>query len=366
MKKVLAVILCAVMLFCTVPFTAGAVETIPIEEDYVFTASNELESGKTYIIADGKTATVPENLTLYVPEGTVLFVEKGATLKVLGSITTLSGGNVTVDGNVYQAERIRGEGIMQAQVRFPALADVALTNKIAVSYACSTNGNNYEDLSGTLTFTNVSDNGGYIYMPLNSYVYLKAVIREPDAAFNKFDDSLFDVFFNNVGIPFVQGSHNFTLSTAGDISYEQWTTENDYLSTFKIYLPSADGYEVYGRNGEQTASGQTVNLKYGQSFSFRVEIDPDYDLSPYEVYIYNGYGWLGLETENPSLKDIAPATPDEYGYYTINDIKGDTTVYVIGVVENGTINMVGNIIEMIRNIFSMIMSFFNQIIAMFK
>jgi hypothetical protein len=96
----------------------------------------------------------------------------------------------------------------------------------------------------------------------------------------------------------------------------------------------------------------------------KVEIDPEYDMSAYEVYIYNGYGWTNLDPSQ-DLADIEPAKPDEYGYYTIGEVKGEHTVYVVGVVANETLLMVGNILDMVKNIFEMIGAFFAEILAFF-
>ena len=95
-----------------------------------------------------------------------------------------------------------------------------------------------------------------------------------------------------------------------------------------------------------------------------VEKHPEYDMSAYEVYIYNGYGWTNLDPSQ-DLADIEPAKPDEYGYYTISEVKGEHTVYVVGVVANETLLMVGNILDMVKNIFEMIAGFFAEILAFF-
>ena len=137
-----------------------------------------------------------------------------------------------------------------------------------------------------------------------------------------------------------------------------------FLNTYRIDLPNKEGYTVYGREGEVGATDQTVYLKYGKPFSFRVEIDPAYDKSPYKVYIVSGYGWTNMDTDT-ILKDLQPAQPDSDGYYTIPSVESDYTVFVIGVIENATVEKVGGIFEQVKSIFEMIRKFFAQFLAMF-
>lgn len=364
MKKFLSVLLSVIMLVCCIPFAASAEGTVTFDTTGVFAASDQLVTGNNYVILSGVTMTVPSNLTLYLPTGAKLYVEQGGRLVVNGSIITVSGSQLYVDGTVTGASNISGQGDCYAQLRFPALADVGLAGRISVSYAFSESGSAYDNLNGTLTYTAVPDAGSKVYLPLNQYAFIKAVITEPDTLVDKYDDALMNVSINGVGVPYAQGSHNVKIENAGDISYSRWVSDDAFLNTFSIYLPTGEGYTVYGREGEQSALGETVKLKYGQPFSFKVEIEPEFDMSTYEVYIYNGYGWTNLDTTE-LLKDIEPAKPDEYGYYNIPKVEGDTTIYVIGVVKNSTLTLVGDILDMIRNVFEMIKSFFEQLFGVF-
>lgn len=372
MKKTLSVILAVIMAVCCLPFAAIAEEP-PTEftKSASFESSNQLESGKIYRIVSGVEMTVPAGLTLYVPSNSKLFVEEGARLRVLGNIKTLDTSQLYIDGTLINAENVGGSGEILAQFRFPSLASQGLmkddgTPRIKVSYAFSTSGNAYDDQKNPLSFTSVPDGGMEAYVPLNQYIYIKAHIIEPDETNDvKFDDAKMSVSANGVGVPYTQGAHIMKVGTSIDVAYGTWTTDDDFLSTYKIHLPSGAGYTVYGRTGEHSEVGETVYLKYGQSFSFKVEVEPEYDMSKYEVYIYNGYGWTDLDTDT-LLKDVPPAKPDEYGYYNIDCIKGDTTVYVIGMVKNSTITLVGDILSMIRSIFETIKALLDQFVGMFK
>lgn len=368
MKKTFAVILSIVMLLCCIPFAANAAEQINYTANHKFESSSDLVSGNTYIVNEGVTLTVPSDLTVYIPTGAILRINEGAKLNVLGQLVVLDGGSLFVEGFLYGASNVtvNGTGTALCELRFPALDTTSgLVGKdgkakINVSYGSSENGNIYEDQQGTVVFNGVPSSGTSIMAPLNQYIYIKADIVEPDLTYDKYDDSLMNVYFNGVGVPYTQGSHHTLLTTSGDISYSKWVRDDDFLNTFNIYLPTGEGYTVYGREGEQSADGETIKLKYGQSFSFKVEIDPEFDMSSYEVYIYNGYGWTDLDTST-LLKDIAPAKVDEYGYYHIDEVKGEHTIYVVGVVKNETLLMIGDILDMIRNVFEMISAFFAEL-----
>ena len=373
MKKTLSVLLTVIMAVCCFPFAAFAEETDTVfSKSGSFEASNQLVSNTTYRIDNGVTMTVPSGMTLYIPSGTKLYVEEGAKLVVNGNIVSLDNSQLYVDGVLVGAANVGGSGECYAQFRFPSLKDQGLTKKdendaprIKVSYATSTNGNAYEDQQNPLSYIDIPVTGAKAYIPLNQYIYIKAHIIEPDEKNDvKFDDALMNVYANGVGVSYTQGAHIMKVGNAADITYGNWTTDDDFLSTYKIYLPSNKGYTVYGRNGEHSEIGETVYLKYGQSFSFKVEVEPEYDMSQYEVYIYNGYGWTDLDTDT-LLKDVAPAKPDQYGYYNIDFVKGDTTVYVIGIVKNETITLVADILSMIRSIFETIKAFFEQFAGIF-
>lgn len=370
MKKTLAIVLSMVMLLCCIPFSVASAATVTFDESGMLGSSTEFTSGTEYIIPSGVIMEIPSGNNLYIPTGVTLTVKEGGRLDVNGSIVVLSGGKLKVEGKLNGASSVavNDGGSATALIRFANLNTIgglveSGKSKINVSYGYSSSGNIYEDLEGSIVYSTVPVAGMKAEVPINQYLYIKAEIVEPDPTYDKFDDSLMNVYLNGVGVPYAQGTHHTLVTTSADVSYSSWINDEQFLNTFNIYLPTGEGYTVYGREGEQSADGETVKLKYGQHFSFKVEIDPEYDMSSYEVYVYNGYGWTNLDTST-LLKDIAPAVPDEYGYYHINEIKGEHTIYVVGVVKNETLLMVGDILDMVRNIFEMITEFFKELVAL--
>ncbi len=404
MKKILAIILSLVMLLCCVPFSASAADepasnhviwdkdhTIEAaayicsnckhsSEKWTETCANCKQTGTidglqysvllsnvNYTLKTGNVLTIAPDVTAVLPLNSTLVIETGATLRIYGELVVQ--GQLRIDGLVEGSgsEKIRVDktmGSALAAVRFPSLASQGLNGRIDVSYGVSATGDPYSDLQEGFKFESVNDTGETVYVPLNQYIYVKAAIKEPEPAYDKFDDSLMKVYVNNVPQNYGQGSYCFKVVSSSNLSYSPWTSDYDFLSTFEVLLQSGEGYTVYGREGEQSAPGETVKLKYGQTFAFKVELDPEYDMSVYEVYIYNGYGWTNLDPSQ-DLADIEPAKPDEYGYYTIENVKGPHTIYVAGVVANETLLMVGNILDMVKNVFEMISAFFAEILALF-
>ena len=365
MKKVLAILLTVCMMFAFVPFFAFAEDTVILTQDNM-PANYYLISYTDYFVEAGEVITVPADATLQVVNSCKLTIQEGATLNILGNVIVHEGGQLIVDGNITNADKITNRGSAVAKINFPNLESVGLNGIINVSYAVSYSGSAYDDIDpNTLSYTPVSAEGESVYLPLNQYVYFIAHIIEPNASRDKFDDALMKVRLKGVEIPYTQGNHHTLLTVAGDISYSQWTNDNDFLNTYRIDLPNnKEGYSVYGREGEASATDMTVYLKYGKPFSFRVEIDPAYDKSPYKVYIVSGYGWTNMDTST-ILQDLEPATPDANGYYTIPSVESDYTVFVMGVIKNETVEKVGGIFEQVKSIFEMIRKFFAQLLGMF-
>lgn len=406
MKKIISVILCAVMLLCMVPAAAFA-ENKDFTPTDVFTSSNQLESNNTYNIVSGLAMEVPAGFTLYVPANATLNVKSGASLEIKGNVVVLmdgqlnveegavltvsgalnieAGGNFEVSGTVKGASKVTADKAANAKVNvvFPALSEYMLDGKVEVSYL--SNPEAYADITQADGFKTVPDGGDSFAVDFNDYLYVKAHIIEaandsgsPDAGRDKYDDALLKVTLNDIGIPYASGVYYTQIGTASTIGYSYWKNEDDFLTTKLISFPTGEGYEVIGRDGE-TAGDSGLKVKYGQPFSFRVEIDEAYDMSDVKVYVYNGYGWLkinpnqaadeelpGIPEDIKLLSGIPAAQPDADGYYTIKRVTGDITISVVGVVKNETINLIGNILDTIRNIFNLLKEFFESIFSGFK
>lgn len=374
MKKTISILLALIMLLSCSPvllgvaFADGTIYTFDASGNFT---DDNLLNGCIYKIPDGVTMTVPDNFSLHIPLNCTLLVEEGGTLKIedkgeiLISGNETSYGTLTVEGTIIGAEgnhiSTGNYGLAQARVRFPSLVSAGLKDCIDVWYATSKSGNAYENVTPDFTYTKVSEDGAVVYLPLNQYFYVKAdIIKDNDYANIKYDDGKMNVFLNRVPIEYAAESHRTLLVDAGVISYSSWTRDDDFLKSYRITLPTGTGYTVIGRDGEE---GEAV-IKYGQPFSFRVEIDEDYQMSgsTLEVYIYNGYGVVNYDFNDPNQGTIRPSTPDASGYYTIPAVVNDYTIYVSMLsIDDGMVTKLGGILQTIRSVFEMIINFFRQI-----
>lgn len=378
MKKTISVLLALIMLLSCSPVLLGVafaddstLVTFPESREFEFEPMNELLSGYNYVIPDGVTMTVPVGKTLYVPNSCTLTVQRGGELVLAeengqyGEIIVSQSGNLTVDGTIVGAEHVTGSGIRQAQIRFPSLAQVGLKDTdqsyVRVWYATSTSGNAYENITPGFSYLRVPDEGADIYCPLNTYLYIIAdIVKDGDELNKKYDDSLMNVYLNRVSVDYAGESHRTYLQSAGDITYSGWTNDDAFLRTYRVSLPSGTGYTVYGRDGEEG----TAYVKWGKPFAFRVEVDDDYQMSSttMDVYIYNGYGIVNYDYNNPNQGTTTPSTPDASGYYYIPAVDSDMTVYVSMLsITDEQVTKVGGILQTVRSIFEMIINFFRQI-----
>lgn len=374
MKKVLSVLLAVVMMLSGVSVLAFAEDTVVEVSDADLSAlvNYALPSGINAVVKSGKTLTVPADKNLIVSVGSTLLVEQGASLDVKGQVSVQEGASLKIAGRVTNANKIacdtQGEAV--AEVRFPNLADFALSDKVYIKYAFGYTGGSTDDLTG-LEWHNVPQTEAVsVWAPLNQYFYINAHIIEPPEIsqydkMGKYDDSKFNVWINDVEMPYTQDQHSIKLLFSGDIRYSIWDTDDTFIAERKISLRSGEGYTVYSRDGRTSANDGIVYIKYGQPFSFRVDIDDEYNMSAYSVYVVKGFSLLEFDP-NAVLDDSLKVQPDKDGYYMINPVEGDYSVFVLGVVKNETVEKVSNIFEMVKNIFEMIAKFFRQFLDMFK
>ena len=376
MKKVLAVLLSIVMVFTCGAFLAFAEET-PIEvydENVASVLVNYATlSGKTYKVPAGKSLTVPAGTNLLIAQGSTFLVENGGALIVNGNAAVQANASLKVAGRLGNPQNVTADtqGEAVAEIRFPNLQDLGIADKVYVSYAFGYTGGATDDLTGNLEWhTLPQTEATSVWAPVNQYLYVKAHIIDPGElaggdSLGKYDDAKFGVWINDVPVPYTQDQHSILVGTSGDITYSSWPSDDPFIAERLINLRSGEGYTVYSRDGRTSANDGKVYIKYGQPFSFRVEIDDEYDMSVYHVYVVKGTSFLNFDPD-AILDDSLEVYPDKDGYYVINPVEGDYTVFVLGVIKNETVEKVSNIFEMVKNVFEMIAKFFRQFFDMFK
>ena len=262
-------------------------------------------------------------------------------------------------------------------------------------------------------YSSINGSAAVIAVPLNQYLFAQSYITDATGAKSKkYDSTVISMYLENVAMDHYGAMNRAKITTAGAVSYKmrkvinttgavridyvKWDNDDDFLSTFRIYLPTGTGYSVFGRlddssAGVISADGQTVRLKYGRPFEFRLQIDEKYSQSDYHVYLIKTYAWNDDVYTDASFAEMAAAqkdlepemrfvwdfddlpsdgvpglSVDAHGYYHIDSVTDEYTVFVTGVAENETIEFAGGLMETLRNIFDAFKRFFEMILNFFK
>ena len=391
MKKVLAVLLSIVMVLSCCAVLAYAEDAVTYDYEIYDGHLDGISdystlSGKSYIVPEGKTLTVPAGTDFLMLQNSTVYVAPTGALQVNGGLVVRANASLKVAGRLGGAANVtvdtQGEAV--AEVRFPNLQNLGLADKVYVSYAYGYTGGSTDDLTGNLEWHTLPQTEATpVWAPLNQYLYVKAHIIDPGElaggdSLGKYDDAKFGVWLNDVPVTYTQDQHSILIVTSGDITYSKWPSDDPFIAERQINLRGGEGYTVYSRDGRTSANEGLVYIKYGQPFSFRVDIDDEYSMSAYSVYVVKGTSFMNFDPdaildnsmrvddktkENPS---IYGAYKDKDGYYVIPKVEGDYTVFVLGVIKNETVEKVSNIFEMVKNVFEMIAKFFRQFFDMFK
>ncbi len=432
MKKTMSVILAALLLVCCLPFSVFAEETIVPADTYASAHNYVLNNANpVYTVEAGKTFTVPEGITLYIDQGATL--EVYGTLNAEGSVIS-RGGKLLLKldtekgtyGKLVQSEDGHVGGNDPTNYR----AEVVFSNKNLdeytvyehhignVKYTCSKNGSSYADVlaydpgddSNANDDPDYSDATPYAALNynvptevlINQYLTFKMDILDEKGSNKKYDANKLVFKFNDVNVKNAQNVNQVYVTTAGVISFagsKSWN-EDTFLRTFRIYIPSGTGYSVYGINGEVSAETETVRLKYGTDFTFRVDIDSEYSRSETEreIYLINTYQFVpsrysatlaemagaGSDWNDVSFYDTEGKYPcvlkfkdsdgsdgklfiDENGFCHIPGeyINCECSIAVTGVAKNETITFAAKIVNMLRSIVDQIRDFFEYLATLF-
>ena len=367
MKKILSLLLAAVMVFGVLPVTVLAADAAPVEitaETYADSSSVTLGGGKDYKLLAGERAVIEANQTWTVTAGSTLYVygylDVKGTLIVNGYVTAINSGEVTAkcwaEGSTYQCGKIvNSKNVCGnetetakryfAEVYFPSVAGYNGFNdpshKLRVRYLASRTGSEYDYLLSDLYYEKLQsmpgDNDprepkwyfadvyssadynsstGVLRVPLNQYLYVTFDFLAGGVPTKKYDGDRMAILFNRAAILSEQGVCTRYIDSAGVIDFlpkvlvgtpgAAYTTWKDsyFLRQERIYIPTGEGYSTFGVNGEISADDQTVRLNYGDEFLFRLTIDEKYSDSVYSVYLVQSYRWNERNHED-TLENLA-------------------------------------------------------------
>lgn len=372
MKKVISILLCALLLIGSFAFSVSAEETRNTvaygnadgsKAEIQYSADwGDFTNNTDYVIRSGCTFVIPSGLHLAVPVTSTLTVEEGAALYINGSLNVM--GEAHIYGKLDATESgLTGQQNVLCYVSFPDLTGSLLAEKIQVKCYKSNESEDYGDINVSFdNYLSVYSNGtvqsynsNLLPVPYNTFLYIRVFINEAQGE-DRYDDKLVVVKCNGVAIPFAQNGCPIQVTTGSEITFGNWVNDSAYYNTYIVELPEGEGYTVYGRNGE---IGK-VTLKYGQSFSFRVELEEEFNKSDYAVYVYNGLGFTNLDKDD-LLEGIEPAVADAEGYYTIDSVTGNYSISVQGVVSNQMLDIFSQVFNVLKQVWETVMQIFNEL-----
>ncbi len=423
MKKITALLLCLLMTlsFASVAFAAADTIEGTIVGDTVLTNDSQVLSGTTLTIEAGATLTVARSTELAVT-GSLIIKDGGAldvngSLTVTGAITVEAGGTldnkngVTVvagsgsiinDGFFVNAKNVTvsGRAIFKHKVTFGAYNDAnSFDGLLEVRYASTDNIDADEQ-----NFTLAAEDGTTSTYVYNGY-YLLVQAHLDDSRLNNdkygangFDDSREEIYFNGSKITNYTGlsheviggvdssyegkyAYSLPITTAGDVDYEPISlTDESFksrLTRYTVMLPSKDdSYKVVRTDGQ---SGN-LEVKAGDSLSFKVEVYEGYKQSDIKVYAYDTLKWTDFTTDeiislagdiDSGVYEFDPSQKQFYldtstGIYKISDVQSNYKVIVVGIVSDKMIDIFSSVMDLVQRLIETFKDVFEQLSALFQ
>lgn len=315
MKKLISVLLIAVLLIASVPFvvTADTIDTdidvdTTISGDGIIPADKIITLTKTLIIAPGASLTVYGQLKIGF--GGSIIVD--GTLNVYGKVTNVAGADPVV----------RGQGVIMNAVTLPG-SKPGLYTVYKMTYDPILKIYHEEEVATSTTYL-VESGGEFAF---------NVKMLQP-----QHDPVTFPVKANGMTVYNEAGYFKVT----GIVEPINFTFGDPQIKIFKVRLPKGEGYIVAARGQAGVPDSEVtdvVYIKYGEDLEFTLRINENYDKSSnIQVYV------------NGNL-----VVPDAYGYYRVPALGTDgATSYqidVFGVVSNELSDTLTAVIQLFKNIF---------------
>lgn len=366
MKKVLSLALAVILAFACIPVAFATDYTDKIAGSVTLGAGDVL---RDVVIEASAVVNIPETVNVIIPSGSTVVVNgiinNNGTITNRGTLIVNSTvnnavGTITNEGSIRNKANIYlGEtGVLQTKVIVPDTPAADPDHPFHVRVA-----------------SNVVTEDEFFAKPENYYgaadVGANTYVRDGDSLYftldfekEKIDPDKFVVNANGVRVFRDRGAYK--LTPAGDAITVSWGdyVEKNLIKKIKINLPYGEGYRVvaYGTTLEQATEEniEYVYVDYGSSVSFRIDVFEGWQNSVVTLTV----GGLDPSAQAEG-SDISG--PDQYGYYTIRNItdakaaKGAYDIYVSGVVQDSTQNLIMTIFNTIRRVFETIADMFKTL-----
>ena len=352
MKKTISIVLAAMMILCMIPFGASAGTTKSLNDKV---GSNVLSSNLDLTVSEANDWYISSDFI--INGGAVLTVGAGVTLTINANVSlTLNNcvinnfGTIVNKGTIYNSSNIAclsgGQLYHDITIEAPHSTEYAVYVNSTGSYDFT------DDTFDTVDGYGATHTGFSDHSSSTSYKMLDGTTLYMSVVFS--DPSVDPYKFSVVGTSKRdRGVYELTATNATTITFGAYRAK-DLIKTFDIVMPSGDGYCVcaYGVEFDDNLleiPEEKHTVKYGEDFSFRVEIYPGWQESEITVTVN------GKEVE-----------ADSYGYYTIKNITALPEINVSGVVSDDVKDMLNGIMDFVKQIFATIKEIFSAFMELFN
>lgn len=372
MKKTIAVLLACLMLLASIPFTVSAAEIL-VDTNYTEETSNA--AGATLDIRSNVTVSAKfENYgTIIIHNGGSLTVINGGQFENHGDIVVKTGGNLEVVG----------EGVLNNYVTVPGSFYVDykweetwnrqnLKVYFDTYYYMYQQGDTDDAYANIEKYTNRLTQDTTVAVPYGRELFVMVVPRLGTDLAGEWVDAArlqLNVGSSTIGVTTIIDTESpnqvrlpeygavFTVIPTNAFEIEVKSTKyDDIVKIFDIALPKTEAYYVITDKNDV----DNVKVEFGDTLSFRVVLEPDYDKSEVFVYVNSMY-----------------MEPEEFGYYRITGpmrsdrfdpvggVQDDLTITVMGVASNDSKEQMSSLVLMLQEIFSIIKEFFSYFTSLF-
>ena len=373
MKKTIAVLLACLMLLASIPFTVSAAE---ISSDTNYTEATSIAAGATLDIwADVTVSNKFENYgTIVIHNGGSLTVIKGGLLENHGDIVVKTGGNLDVTGggelNNYvtiPASFSRTYGWKETWCR------QELTVQFDTYYYMYQQGDTDDAYANIENYTRPLTEDTTVAVPYGDELFVMVVPRigpKQDGEWVAAERLQLNVGSSTIGVTTIVDTESenqvrlpeygavFTVIPTNAFEIEVKSTDyDDIVKIFDIALPKTEAYYVITDKNDV----DNVKVEFGDTLSFRVVLEPEYDKSEVFVYVNSIY----MEPQEFGYYRVAGPMQSD-GFATAGGVQDHLTITVMGVASNESKEQMSSLVLMLQEIFSIIKEFFSYFTSLFS
>lgn len=329
-RKLISVILIAVMLISSIPFIVLA-DTI----------TNDIDTDTTISLDD----EIPEGAVVTLTK--TLVINEGASLTVRGELKIGNGGSVIVYGELNIYGKITMMGGSPPETRANGVIRNAVTLPGSVPGQYTVFRMIYDPILMYYEEEEVGAQTTYLIEAGDEFAF-KVNMVQP-----QHDPVTFPVKANGITV-YNEAGYFKVLGIVDPIVF---TFGDPQIKVFRIRLPKAEGYIVAARGMAGVPDSEVtdvVELKYGEDLEFTLRINENYDKSK-NIKVY--------------VNDVE-VTADAYGYYRVpgigTDGKSSYEINVMGVVSNQMTDTLKAVIDLFKSLYEAFQGIFEAFREIFS